>query len=70
MIFYTAIRRREVTVYNNNTVAGVAELADAADLKSAGDKTPCGFESHLPHWPAIIAGFFYITEKAAGYVVE
>ena len=43
---------------------GVAELADAADSKSAGDHSPCGFDSllrdHLfpthvqavfPHWP-------------------
>ncbi len=33
--------------YNNN-IAGVAELADAPDLKSGG-LSPCGFESHSRH---------------------
>ena len=28
-------------------IPGVAELADAADSKSAGDHSPCGFDSLL-----------------------
>ena len=36
------------TSYNSTYEAGVAELADAADLKSAG-VNPCGFESHPRH---------------------
>jgi hypothetical protein len=35
-------------VVASNYLAGVAELADAADLKSAG-LSPCGFESHPRH---------------------
>ena len=34
----------------NNISAGVAEAADAADLKSAG-VNPCGFESHPRQHP-------------------
>ena len=30
-------------------VAEMLELADNTDLKSVGDKTPCGFESHSRH---------------------
>ena len=36
------------TINYNSAQAGVAELADAADLKSAG-LGPCGFESHPRH---------------------
>jgi hypothetical protein len=31
-------------------VAGVAELADATDLKSVGTCVPCGFKSHPRHY--------------------
>ena len=33
--------------YFHKSSPGVAELADAADSKSAGDHSPCGFDSLL-----------------------
>ena len=40
-------------IVSNDTLptgpAGVAEVADATDLKSVGTCVPCGFESHPRH---------------------
>src|SRR5215831_11253568 len=43
------MRRRAASLSNQSVavIPGVAELADAADSKSAGDHSPCGFDSLL-----------------------
>ena len=40
-------------------------MADTADLKSAGEQSPCGFESHLGHLQKTMKTLLYIAAAGA-----